>query len=231
MNQNLFLLHLTTWFFLTFSTPLFAIEVQDAVVGERKDGLWRTYALTNEGKPDKRFTFTAHHENEFRWDLYIIPSDTFDWANKLSFKEYTEVLNRCVDRFLADVPDGAVWSVHMCITHASKTWQAIRKDLVSHMEKRTGFAVGFPGLDHGGAWLELADSAEIKNIGRRLAKRFKRKLSYRMLDLDYLIMRIDTPEDYRRTWQDIMKLPDLSLDLKSLEFSFNFEPLEKTNKK
>ena len=187
MKSNLFLVRLTSFFFLTVSTSVFAIEVQQAVVSENERGLWRTYTLTNDGKPEERFTFTARHEAESRWDLDIMPSDKFDWANELSFKEYTEVIYRCVDRFLADVPDGTVWSVHMCITHDSKTWQAIRKDLVSHMEKRTGFAVGFPGLDHGGAWVALDDSPEIEKIGQRLAKRFKRKLSYRMLDLRRIV--------------------------------------------
>jgi len=229
MNQKPLLLLLAAYISLTFSHHTLAIEVQQAEITQREDGIWRHYPLTTDGKPDERFKFDAHQESKGRWNLHLRPSDTFNWADELSFKEYTEVVSRCVDRFVADVPDGKVWSVYMCLTHDSKTWQNIRKELIPVLKKQPGFAIGFSGLAHGTAEQELRFSPEIKQIGQQIGKRLKRKYAYSIFDLDYLILIRKTREDYTRTWQDIVKLPDLALDIRSLNFSLNFEPKNKTH--
>lgn len=216
--------------FLLIVTHAFAIEVQDAVVAGEGVGMSRTYAFTTDGKPDDRFEFIADKRAENFWGLSILPSDISDWSGKLSFREYTDVIYRCVDRFLADVPNAEVLTVDMCLTHDSKTWQMIRKGTVSNIKDRPGFAIGFSGADqYEGDWA-LMVSPEIKQICQHLAKRLKWKFKYSLLDMDYLIMRED-PKESRRTWQDIAKLPDLSLDMKSLKFTLAFDPLGKRHNK
>lgn len=229
MSHKPVLLHLAAIFFVTLARQVIAIEIQNVETTKKEDGIWRHYVLTTDGRRDERFKFDAHQPSEGRWDLYIMPTDTFSLTSELKFKEYREVIYQCVDRFVADVPTGKVWSVYMCITRDSRTWQDIRRVLVSDMKKRNGPAVAFSGFDHGGAWMALSSSPEIKQIGEHIARCSNRKFTDSALNLDYLIMRIANREESMRTWQDIMKLPDLALDMRSLDFSLNFESKKGTH--
>ena len=227
MNQKRLLLAVATFLSCTFSCHILAVEVQEAEITYRSDGMWRHYPLTTDGKPDERFKFEAHQASERRWDLYVRPTDTFDWSTELSFKEYTKAISRCVDRFVIDVPNGQVWSVYMSLTYDSKTWQAIRKELVSVLEKQTGVAITFSPVAGGTAEQELRSSPEIKQLGQQLGKRLKRRYDFSIFDWDHLILSRKTHADYTRSWQDIAKLPDLSLDTHSLNFELSFKPLKK----
>lgn len=223
MKQKLLLLLLAPLFASEVSNLALALEVQEAEVIERSDGIWHRYAVITEGKPDERFQFAAQKQNEYHWELYFRPSDTFDWAAELPDKEYTEAIYQCVDRFVTDFPHAPVWSVHMCITQDSKNWQVIRKKLAAFLSKQTDPPVRFPGITRAIVVFALRSSPEYTTISRHLSKRLKRNVDFMSTDMPRPVMRETSREDSARTWSDIVKLPDLSIDFSSLAFSIEFE--------
>lgn len=236
-GRNISLRHLATLLYFTILTQVFAIEVQDVKITRGDDGreTQREYVLATNGKVDDRFRFVASQEHSlgagFRWDLDLTPTNTFDWAKEVPFKEYLEALYCCVDRFAADVPGGQVKAVRIYITLDSKTWQDVRKNLVPLVKDRVGFAVEFPKGSTIVADATIRKSPEIEQIGLQLAKRLKRRYTSSWLVWEGLVLERRTHEDYMRTWQDIVKLPDLSLNMYSLKSELEFEPLGKSRKK
>jgi hypothetical protein len=219
-------------FIATIFTHVFAVDVQDAKVTRGEDGreTLREYVLTTNGKPDDRFVFTAQQihslEFGFRWDLSVMPSNTGHWASDITFKEYTEVIYRCVDRFVSDVPNGRVRSLHFGITYDSPIWQDIKKKLIPILENRIGSAVGFP-KEADRAVIRLYNTSPVmKEIGDHIAKRVKRQFSNVMFESDGLKLERRNREDYTRTWQDVIKLPGLSLDMYSIAADLGFEPIQ-----
>lgn len=235
MNQKpSYSVHTAAAFFLLIVTHAFAIEVQDVKVTRGEDGreTKREYVLATDGKIDHRFNFIAWQEHSlgsgFRWTLDLAPANTFDWANELPFKEYLEAVYRCVDRFVTDVPGGRVYIVMIYITSDSRTWQDIRKKLVPIVKDRVGFAVEFPKPSNAVAELTFRSSPEVKQLGLQLAKKLNRKFTNSLFVMDGLVLNRKTHEDYTRTWQDIVKLPDLSLNMYSVGAQLDFESLEAT---
>lgn len=223
MKKRLLLLLLAQLFASALSNRISASEVQETEVVSRSDGVWHRYAIIVGSKPDERFQFSAQMQSEGHWELYFRPSDTFDWAAELPSKEYTEAIYECVDRFVTDFPNAPVWSVHMCVTQDSRNWQDIRKRLTAFLSKQTDPAVRFPGVTHAMAVFALRSSPEYNEISRHLSARLKRKVHITTIDMPRLVMRHTARDDFARTWPDIVKLPDLSIDFSSLSFSIEFE--------
>ncbi len=183
-----------------------------------------------DGKPDDRFQLTA---SEKRISVHLLLGSGFHgentrtaWASETKFNEYLDFVYRGVDQFLADVPDAQVYCVDLSITYDSQIWQEIKPRLIAALKNRKGYAVGFPPQANGVFIHNYRTSPVMKKITDQLEKKVKRPYDEAPMFLaEGAHMNRDKPEDFQRKWKDIVKLPDLALNMSSISVSLGFGPL------